>query len=108
MCANYEPPSQKNFRIHLQSEQPNFSYANEAYPGSSAVFITAGPEYESHFSPWLGVFGLLPPWVRGPRLVRHTYNARSETVDSKPSFKACLEGMPLLPDTGPGHLRTEL
>jgi putative SOS response-associated peptidase YedK len=88
MCANYEPPSQKNFRVHLQSEEPDFSYVNEAYPGSSAVFITAGPEYESHFSPWPGVFGLLPPWVREPGSARHTYNARSETVDSKPSFKA--------------------
>lgn len=88
MCANYEPPSPKNFRVHLQSEEPGFSYTNEAYPGSTAVFITAGPQYESHFSPWPGVFGLLPPWAREPGLARHTYNARSETVDSKPSFKA--------------------
>ena len=88
MCANYEPPGPKNFQVHLQSEAPDFSYANEAYPGSRGAFITAGPEYESHFSCWPGVFGLLPPWVDGTRAARRTYNARSETVDSKPSFKA--------------------
>ncbi|WP_298234704.1 SOS response-associated peptidase family protein [uncultured Azohydromonas sp.] len=88
MRANYEPPSQKNFRVHLQSGEPHFSYMNEAYPASNAVFITAEPEYESHFSPWPGVFGLLPPWVREPGLARHTCNARSERVDSKQSFKA--------------------
>lgn len=33
------------------------------------------------------VFGLLPHWARDARLVRNTFNARSETVHQKPSFR---------------------
>jgi putative SOS response-associated peptidase YedK len=32
-------------------------------------------------------WGLNPAWSRDPRFGRHTYNARSETVAEKPSFK---------------------
>lgn len=34
-----------------------------------------------------GLFGLLPHWAKDARLARHTYNARSETVADKPSFR---------------------
>jgi putative SOS response-associated peptidase YedK len=34
-----------------------------------------------------GVFGLLPHWAKDEKLSRHTYNARSETVAEKPSFR---------------------
>lgn len=34
-----------------------------------------------------GLFGLLPHWARDLKLARHTYNARSETVAEKPSFR---------------------
>ncbi|NML18318.1 SOS response-associated peptidase [Azohydromonas caseinilytica] len=88
MCANYEPPAPKNFQAHLGSEEPRFNYTNGAYPGSRAVFITAGEENESVFSRWPGIFGPPPPWVPDRKSARFTDNARSETVDSRPSFKA--------------------
>lgn len=87
MCANYQPTEPKKFSVHLHCEEPAFSYDENTYPGSRAVFITAGTEYESLFSSWPGVFGLLPPWSRDEKLSRSCYNARSETVDSRPSFK---------------------
>ena len=61
---------------------------NGAYPGSRAVFITAGEEYESEFSSRPGVFGLLPPWAPDQKAARSACNVRAETVDSKPSFEA--------------------
>ena len=33
------------------------------------------------------VFGLLPHWAKDEKLAKNTYNARSETVAEKPSFR---------------------
>jgi putative SOS response-associated peptidase YedK len=30
---------------------------------------------------------LIPPWAKDTKIARHTYNARSETVGEKPSFR---------------------
>ena len=35
----------------------------------------------------LGQFGLIPHWATDSTIARHTYNARSETVAIKPSFR---------------------
>ena len=35
----------------------------------------------------LGLFGLIPHWSKDLAIGRHTYNARSETVHEKPSFR---------------------
>mgnify|MGYP003587474322 FL=1 len=35
----------------------------------------------------VGRFGLIPHWARDDKIARHTYNARSETVHEKPSFR---------------------
>ena len=34
-----------------------------------------------------GSFGLVPHWATDTKIARHTYNARTETVDVKPSFR---------------------
>jgi putative SOS response-associated peptidase YedK len=92
MCANYEPPAPRHLRLHLRTLEPTFSYPGEAYPGSKAVFVTAGEKPQDDFSPWPGVFGLLPPWAKDDKLARSTYNARSETVAEKPSFRQAWKG----------------
>jgi putative SOS response-associated peptidase YedK len=35
----------------------------------------------------VGSFGLIPHWATDTKIARHTYNARSETVATKPSFR---------------------
>jgi len=35
----------------------------------------------------LGSFGMIPAWAKDLKIARHTYNARSETVSTKPSFR---------------------
>ena len=35
----------------------------------------------------IGSFGLIPHWSKDNKIARHTYNARSETVAEKPSFR---------------------
>jgi putative SOS response-associated peptidase YedK len=34
-----------------------------------------------------GLFGMVPHWAKDSTIARHTYNARSETVAEKPSFR---------------------
>ena len=34
-----------------------------------------------------GLFGLVHRWAQDTKITRHTYNARSENVDEKPSFR---------------------
>ncbi len=81
MCSNYEPVAQDNldqFGYGLF----DFEYGSECYPQQIAPFLA---NCSAHWLP--GVFGLLPHWAK-PDLARRTYNARSETVASLPSFRA--------------------
>ncbi len=65
----------------------------EAYPGYKAPFIRRPPELSSgdeavpQREAVVGLFGLLPLWAKDTKLSRSTYNARSETVATKPSFR---------------------
>jgi putative SOS response-associated peptidase YedK len=80
MCSNYRPPRSEalaQFDIPL----PGFDYA-ECYPGSVGPFLASVAPTR-----WLpGTFGLLPHWAQ-PKLAKMTYNARTETVTEKPSFR---------------------
>lgn len=80
MCSNYRPPRSEaltQFDIAL----PGVDYA-ECYPGSTGPFLASVAPTR-----WLpGTFGLLPHWAQ-PKLAKMTYNARSETVTEKPSFR---------------------
>ena len=80
MCSNYRPPRSEalaQYDIGL----PGFDYA-ECYPGSTGPFLASVAPAK-----WLhGTFGLLPHWAE-PKLAKMTYNARSESVAEKPSFR---------------------
>ena len=61
---------------------PDFDYG-EAYPGSIVPIVT-------NFAPRMWVpasFGLIPSWAKDAKITRSTYNARTETVGDKPSFR---------------------
>lgn len=80
MCANYKPPSIADLLIL------GLSYAGpvaEAYPASQVPILTNAEGRSMH----AGSFGMLPHWAK-PSLARQTYNARSETVAEKPSFRS--------------------
>ena len=81
MCSNYLP-APANDLLQFGRGAPDFIYGHECYPQQSAPFLCNS---SSHWLP--GVFGLLPHWAK-PVLARRTYNARSETVATLPSFRA--------------------
>lgn len=86
MCANYLPIKRSNITKFFDLEPTLEHYAEEAWPGSRCPIITAE---NGHSIPvWrLANFGLVPSWAETTAIHRHTYNARSETVATKPSFR---------------------
>ncbi|MBL8436793.1 MAG: SOS response-associated peptidase family protein [Zoogloeaceae bacterium] len=86
MCADYNPARRMALeRLPVAAnplEPPRFGYG-ETFPGGVAPFLANGLP-----SDWLpGMFGLVPHWGDPARFARMTYNARTETVADKPSFR---------------------
>lgn len=83
ICANYEP-IKKSQAIQLELFKPTFEYKADIYPGYDCPLIfSTGDAIE-----WREVkFGLVPKWAKDLKICRNTYNARTETVHEKPSFR---------------------
>ena len=74
MCANYRPSTPESLKS-FPLPPPDFAYG-EAYPGSVVPIVT-------NFAPrqWVPAsFGLMPGWARDAKILRSTYNARTETL----------------------------
>ena len=65
----------------------------DVFPGYSAPFVRrprerdSGDEAVPEREACIGLFGLLPHWAKDTKLTKTTYNARSETVATKPAFR---------------------
>jgi len=80
MCSSYRPPTSEAL-ARFDIAPPTFDFS-DCYPGSIGPFLA-----NSQPDVWLpGTFGLLPHWAK-LKLAKMTYNARSETVAEKPSFR---------------------
>jgi putative SOS response-associated peptidase YedK len=89
MCANYHPvTAQDRLLTFFGVERPKDEVPPETWPGYFAPFIVrARDRVELERQAELGLFGLLPAWATEIAFGRRTYNARSETVHEKPSFR---------------------
>ena len=83
MCANFKPPPLETLLAWGFSIAEGAQYKPEVYPGQVAPIVTSADSNRVH----LACFGLVPHWAQ-PNLARMTYNARSETVATKPSFRS--------------------
>lgn len=94
MCAHYESVHQpqrltRHFGVGLPSELAR----RDVWPGYPSTFIRRHPQSDvgdeavPAREALVGCFGLIPAWSRDDKIARHTYNARSETVGEKPSFR---------------------
>lgn len=92
MCANYTPSTRRQLEQHFGVAAPDADYKAESFPGYMAPFIrTPGPDAAmGDRACALGMFGIVPAWAQ-TRLARQTYNARSETASSKPSFRSAFK-----------------
>jgi putative SOS response-associated peptidase YedK len=94
MCSHYQAIKERErYLRHFGVEPPTDLGKSDLWPGYIGSFIKrhhhadvddeAVPPRES----LPGMFGLVPHWSRDTKIARHTYNARSETVAEKPSFR---------------------
>jgi len=85
MCSNYEFPSKQRLSLlDIHEEQLELEIKSHVYPLAPAPIIMRGTE---NFELDIAHFGLIPSWAKELKFGRHTYNARTETVASKPSFR---------------------
>lgn len=93
MCAHYEAVSKpERLKGAFQVDMPEGAKA-DVWPGYTGLFIRRPKEamQGEDVAPWreamVGSYGLIPHWAKDTSVVRHTYNARSETVATKPSYR---------------------
>ena len=94
MCAHYEGVIDPlAIAEHFKASALLDSGKHDLWPGYLGAFIRKHPHADSgddaisEREAVPGVFGLLPNWATDSKLARSTYNARSETVAAKPSFR---------------------
>ena len=94
MCSHYQGvKDQQRFRRHFGLAAPPDLGREDLWPGYAGSFIRRHPmahtsdEAVPPVEALTGLFGLVPHWSADTKIARHTYNARSETVAVKPSFR---------------------
>jgi putative SOS response-associated peptidase YedK len=107
MCSSYQAvqSAQRLARFFGVSTEQSLTAGNEAKAAELAASASAKDTYPLHLAPFIrlqtegeeggkpvrvaeqGQFGLMPHFATETAFGRKTYNARSETVDSKPSFR---------------------
>lgn len=88
MCTNFTPTRNNQWvKEHFDVDLPAADYPVEAYPGFAAPIIVQSHQ-SGRVACGLARFGLIPSWAKDHKISRHTYNARSETVREKPSYRA--------------------
>jgi putative SOS response-associated peptidase YedK len=87
MCVNYTPTQKDRIAKHFGAAASDAPYEREAFPGYAAPIVRKkGKKAESALECALACFGMVPGWS-DLKMYKHTYNARSETVAAKASFR---------------------
>ena len=94
MCSHYQSvEDQERFRRHFGVAAPPDPGREDLWPSYAGSFIRrhpmaeVGDEAVPPMEALTGLFGLVPHWSADTKIARHTYNARSEAVAIKPSFR---------------------
>lgn len=94
MCAHYDPQTAPaRLSSYFGVDATGLDLAPSLWPGYLGPFIRRHQPSEvvSGDIPsrelLVGSFGLIPHWAKDVTIARRTYNARSETVHEKPSYR---------------------
>ena len=94
MCSHYQGlKEQDRYRRHFGVMPSPEQGKHDLWPGYLGSFIRKHPQADVgddevlQFEAVNGLFGLVPHWSTDTKITKHTYNARSETVAEKPSFR---------------------
>ncbi|AUZ62116.1 hypothetical protein PRJ_5558 (plasmid) [Pseudomonas sp. XWY-1] len=92
MCSHYEAPTQDQLAAAFGVESDR-QWKLDLWPGYIGPLLRRSidqvEQSEEGLAPELlsGTFGLIPSWSKDTKISRRTYNARSETVAEKPSYR---------------------
>lgn len=94
MCSHYQAIKERERFFRLFGVYPPDADGKfDMWPGYTGVMVRrpreadAGDDAVPPVEAVAGLFGLLPHWAKDAKLARNTFNARSETVHEKPSFR---------------------
>ena len=94
MCAHYEAVhDRQRYQRYFDVEPPANAGRSDVWPLYMASLIRRPPEADAddeavpEREALSGQFGLIPHWAKDVSIGKRTYNARSETAASKPSFR---------------------
>ena len=97
MCSHYqalkEQQRQERFLRSFGIEPAPLPGKLDVWPGYLGSFIrrhphaNVGDDAVPYAESLNGLFGLVPHWATDTKITKSTYNARSETVAEKPSFR---------------------
>lgn len=86
MCTNYTPTRNDEWVAkHFGTVLPREAYPQETYPSYPAPI--ARLDRTGRVTVHNARFGLIPHWAQDSAIGRKTYNARTETVAEKPSYR---------------------
>jgi putative SOS response-associated peptidase YedK len=94
MCSHYQGiKEQQRYQKYFGTPAPIEPGKVDLWPGYLGSFIRrhthsdVGDDAVPELEAVNGLFGLVPHWSTDTKLTKSTYNARSETVADKPSFR---------------------
>lgn len=94
MCSHYESVRDRQIlKRHFQLDDVPEDGKWDIWPGYMGPFIRrhefadVGDDVVPECEALLGSFGLIPHWATDTKIARQTYNARTETVATKPSYR---------------------
>jgi len=94
MCSHYQATTNRERLSRLFGVNPPADLGkHDLWPGYVGNFCRRHPQADTGDEAvpavelLTGLFGLVPPWSPDTKISRLTYNARSETVANKPSFR---------------------
>ncbi|WP_102293692.1 SOS response-associated peptidase [Janthinobacterium sp. AD80] len=87
MCADYTPSGKEQIEDRFGVRSSQLDLPPEAWPGYMAPILRGSHEAPGEMEVAPAMFGMVPHWA-DHKLARQTYNARTETVASKPSFRS--------------------
>lgn len=87
MCTNFTSTKNSewvraNFNVGLPAQE----FPSEVFPSYPSPIVVQSHN-TGRVACGLARFGLIPKWAKDDKISRHTYNARTETVAEKPSYR---------------------
>ncbi len=88
MCVTYSPTQADRIAKHFGAMASDAPYERTAFPGYAAPIVKnkKGAKAAQELECALACFGMVPGWS-DLKMFKNTYNARSETVAGKASFR---------------------